>query len=108
MYINLNTIKKHLNIDSFFTDDDEYLMMLEAVAESTVEKHIDSNLSDLCDSSGALPAPLIHAMLLLIGSMYMQRESVTYSTISEVPQSYNYLLDLYKDYSKKYDEGGTF
>lgn len=107
MYINLETIKKHLNIDSFFTEDDDYLMMLESVAENTVAKHIDCNLSELC-VSGELAPPLKHAMLLLIGSMYMQRESVTYSSITEVPQSYNYLLDLYKDYSKKYDEGGTF
>lgn len=108
MYLNLEQIKKHLNIDSYFTEDDDYLMMLANVAENTVAKHIDCNLSDLCDNSGDLEPPLIHAMLLLIGSMYMQRESVTYSTITEVPHSYNYLLDLYKDYSKKNDNGGTF
>lgn len=108
MYINLDTIKKHLNIDTFFTDDDEYLMLLEDVAVNAVQKHIDCNLSELQDSDGVLPAPLLHAILLEIGNLYMQRESITYSNISEVPLSYTYLLDLYKDYSKKSEMGGIF
>lgn len=108
MYINLETIKKHLNIDSFFTEDDEYLMLLEDVAEKAVSKHIDCNLSELQDGNGGLPSPLLHAILLLVGNMYMQRESISFSNATEVPLSYSYLLDLYKDYSKKYDNGGTF
>lgn len=108
MYINLDTIKKHLNIDSFFTDDDEYLMMLESVAEKAVEKHIDCNLSDFATECGELEAPLLHAMLLQIGNMYQNRESVSVTNQTELPIGYNYILDLYKDYSKKQNNGGTF
>lgn len=109
MFIQLYQIKKHLNIDESFTDDDEYLVALADVAEKAVSKHIDCSLSEIASANGGeLPTPLLQAMLLFIGNMYMQRESITYSAITEVPQSYNYLLDLYKDYTKKSDEGGIF
>lgn len=108
MYIDLQTIKKHLNIDTEFTEDDDYLMMLEGVAEISVEKHIDKKLTQLEDGEGKLPSPLKQAMLLFIGNMYLSRESVTFGNAVEIPLSYNYLLDLYKDYSKKEDDGGIF
>lgn len=101
MYLQLDQIKKHLNIDEYYKDDDEYLLYLASVSELVVEKHIDCNLVELCDSKGDLPSPLLHAMLLFIGDMYNNRESVSYSSPHEVPFSYEYLLSLYKDYSKK-------
>ncbi len=102
MYIELYQIKKHLNIDDDFTMDDEYLVDLAVVAEKVVEKHIDSNLEIIAaDNCGELPSPLIHAMLLFIGNMYANRESVAFAGAQEIPLGYNYLLDLYKDYSPK-------
>lgn len=100
MFITLDRIKKHLNIDSYYTDDDIYLTELEGVAETVVERHIDYKLSELL-TNGELPTPLVHAMLLFIGNMYNSRESVSFSPASEVPLSYSYLLDLYKNYSNQ-------
>ena len=108
MYLQLYQIKKHLNIEEGFHDDDEYLVDLAVVAQKVVEKHIDCNLSDLENERGLIPAPLIHAMLLFIGDMYQSRESVAFTGATELPLSFNYLLSLYKDYSKKEDNGGTF
>jgi uncharacterized phage protein (predicted DNA packaging) len=98
MYINLDTIKKHLNINSDFTDDDEYLIGLESVAERVVEKNIDCDLSYYCNECGELEAPLLHAMLLLIGNYYANRESVAFANSTNVPYSYQYLIDLFRDY----------
>ena len=99
MYLTLTEIKKHLNIDSSFTDDDEYLTFLYDVAERTVQRHIDSNLEALAEEEGALPKPLLHAMLLYIGNLYAQRESISYSSVIDVPFSYDYLLSLFKNYN---------
>lgn len=99
MYIDITQIKSHLNIDSDFLDDDEYLLHLESVAELVVQKHIDHRLEDLLDESGQLPAPLIQGMLLFIGNLYANRESVSYASAVEVPNSFEYLLSLYKDYN---------
>ena len=47
LYVQLYQIKKHLNIDEQFTDDDEYLVGLCEVAQATVETHIDMPLNKL-------------------------------------------------------------
>lgn len=100
MYLTLEQIKKHLNIDSSFTDDDDYLLFLYEVAERTVQRHIDSNLSSLAvEEGGELPTPLLHAMLLYIGNLYAQREAISYSSVIDVPFSYDYLLSLFKNYN---------
>lgn len=97
-YLQLNQIKKHINVDSVFTDDDEYITSLGDVAEAMVARHIDRNLADIA-IDGHLPAPIQHACLLFIGNMYMNRESVSNVTMMDIPKSYDYLLATYKNRS---------
>ena len=99
MYVEINDLKKHLNIDAEFIEDDTYLEQLEMVAEEAIAKHIDANLSDLADmNGGVLPSPLIHAIKLFVGDMYASREAVAFTNAVEIPLSYTYLLSLYKKY----------
>lgn len=98
MYLQLYQVKKHLNIDEDFRDDDEYLMQLAEVAEKVVERNIDTSLKLLEDGDGDIPSPLMHAMLLLIGNFYANRESVAFANSTNVPYSYQYLIDLYRNY----------
>ena len=100
MYLSLDDVKRHLYIDH--NDDDKYLADLITVAEDAVKT--DLNLNSLCeieDETGMLPASVLHAMLLLIGSLYSNRESVTYGTPHTVPHSYEFLLDLNRKYIKE-------
>lgn len=99
MQIDLERIKKHLNIDSGYTDDDEYITYLETVAEQIVEKHIDTTLEDLIAENGEVPTPLLQCMLLIIGNLYDNRESVAYSNVIEVPNTLSYILSMYRDYN---------
>lgn len=99
MFVTLNHAKKHLNVDAEYKDDDDYIISLLFAAETAVEKHIDNKLSLYVDERGELEAPLKHAILLLVGNLYANREPVSYTSAIEVPISYNYLLDLYKNYS---------
>ncbi len=98
MYIQLYQVKKHLNINEDFGDDDEYLMQLVQVAEKVVEKNIDIKLEKLEDEDGNIPIPLTQAMLLLVGNFYANRESVAFASTNNVPYSYQYLIDLYRNY----------
>ena len=84
MYLQLYQIKKQLNIDTSFHDDDEYLMDLAKVAENAIQKHIDTPLSELEDEEGTLPMPLVQAMLLMVGSFYAKRESIAFAATTEV------------------------
>jgi len=92
-------MKKQLNINDEFHDDDEYLCDLAKVAENAIQKHIDHPLSDLEDDEGMLPMPLIQAMLLMVGTFYAKRESIAFAASVELPLGYEYLLSLYKDYN---------
>ena len=99
MYLTIDDVKKHLLIDH--DDDNRYIADLITVAEDAVKT--DLNLNSLCeieDETGMLPASVIQAMLLLIGTLYANRESVTYGTPHTVPHSYQYLLDLNRQYIK--------
>lgn len=108
MYVTLKQAKKHLNIDEDFNEDDDYIMQLINVAEIAVEKHIDCELITYVDKEGNLSYPLIQTMLLFIGNMYANRESVSLTQMHELPLAYSYILDLYKDYTNKHEIGGIF
>lgn len=98
MYVNLETAKKHLNLDDSFTDDDSYISLLMKAAEDAVSKHIDKPLVELEDSQGELPPAILHSILLLIGNLYATREPVAYTSVVKVPYTLDYLLGLYKHY----------
>ena len=97
MYISLDKCKKHLNIDPDFKEDDNYIMSLVEVAEEIVQRHIGYRFEDIL-VDGQLPMALQHAMLLFIGTMYANRESVTFGSASELPLAYNYILQLFENY----------
>ena len=100
MYLTLTELKKHLNIDSTFTDDDTYLTSLEEAGEEVVANYINRNLEDTLDENGNLPAGLKHAILLWVGNMYAQRESISSVNYTAVPQSFDLICDLWRKYDK--------
>ena len=96
MYITIEKAKKHLNIDLDFIEDDNYIQHLIEVAETVVERHIGYNLAEKAETNdGQLPKGLEHAMLLMIGTFYNTRESVTFGSGTELPLAYSYLLDMF-------------
>lgn len=100
MYVTLEQIKKHLQIEPEYRDDDLYILALADAAETAVERHIDDRLCVFAEKNGGeLPSPLRSAILLLIGNLYMNREPVSFAQSAEVPLTYSYLLSLYKNYS---------
>ena len=104
MYLQLNQIKKHLNIDEDFKSDDEYLLQLAQAAQNVVEVHIDRPLDSLLNEEGNLPSSLIQAMLLLVGTWYANRESVSFASNSVLPHSYDYIIALYKNYNREVEK----
>lgn len=97
MFITLEEAKKHLNLDSAFTQDDNYILGLISVAEDAVSQHLDIALDDLV-VEGDLPSAIIHSILLLVGNFYANREPVAFTTVNKVPYTLDYLLGLYKHY----------
>ena len=98
MYIELDYAKKHLNIEQDFTEDDEYILGLIDMAEQAVRVHVNEDFDKLAEQDGGcLPAPLLQAMLLMIGNMYQNREPLGLKG-QALPFNYQYLIDLYRNY----------
>ena len=104
-YLTLDQIKKHLNIDNDFTEDDSYLESLETVAIELIQKHIDHSLT-LLEVDGQLPLSLQQGILLCIGNFYNNRESVAYASTHEIPSNLQWILDLYQYYDSTSESGG--
>lgn len=107
-YLNLELIKNHLNLQNF-SDDDNYLQHLGSAVEFVVERDIDKKLTTIAEENGGeFPSSLLHAMLLLLGSYYANRENISYASCVEVPKTYAYICDLYRCYGKTSQEFNTF
>lgn len=96
--INLKRAKEHLNIEEEFTDDDEYIQSLINVSYDVVNKHINTSIDEIIDENGIIPTPLQHAMLLMIGNLYQNREIASFANATKLPYNYEYLLNFYKNY----------
>lgn len=95
-YITLEEIKKHLNID--FSDDDLYLTDIVTVAQLSVEKAINSDLSNYEVGDGSLNPMLKHAIKILAGNFYVNREPVSFATPNVIPYTLAYLIRPFKKY----------
>ncbi len=100
-YITLEQAKQHLLVDMDYKADDLYILDLITVAEDSVKQHLNIGLLSELETGGNLPPVIIHAMLLMIGNLYANREPVAFATAIKVPLSYEYLLGLYKQYDVK-------
>lgn len=99
-YVELQLVKRHLNIEEEFVEDDEYINELIDAAEAVVSKDICTELKTLVDEeSKKIPAPLRQCILLMVGQFYANREPVAFAQSSEVPLSYSHLVSLYRNYA---------
>lgn len=100
-YITLEQAKQHLLVDMDFIADDSYIEDLVTVAEDSVKQHLDVVTLEELETGGKLPPAIVHAMLLMIGNFYANREPVSFTTVAKLPLSYEYLIGLYKHYEIK-------
>lgn len=93
MYITVEDLKKHLNVDH--SEDDTYIEDLAEVAEDSVATYLNRPLAEFVDDAGHLKASVRHAIRLLVGTWYANRESVAFASPSVMPDGvYALLLPL--------------
>ncbi len=94
--VSLALFKKHVRADDF-ADDDEYLEHLLATAEVSIITATNRTEQELIDdNAGEFPAPLKHAIMMLAGHWYNQRESVSTVQMHEVPDALQALVKPYR------------
>lgn len=99
--IDLQLLKKHLNIEEEFTEDDTYLEMLSDSAVVFVEKYLEDSLELIAnDNGGELPPSLKLAIFILVADWYAYRESVTNLSVNKLPNSLIFILNQFRCYDK--------
>ena len=91
MLINSDEIKKHLNIELGYTDDDLYLTDLSIAAQQMVEHDLNRQLNECENQSVKL------AILFLIATWYSNREAIGYEK-KDIPKTYDYLINNLRNY----------
>lgn len=113
MYVSLDDVKRHLRVD--FDEDDRYIEGLILTAQYSVESNIGYTLENLVTSSSLqpgetgsffhsgsaiVPFEIQHAIKLLVGNFYENREPVIIGTIvAQLPYGLDYLLAPYKNWT---------
>lgn len=95
-------LKKHLNVDH--NEDDSYIMDLQQVAldyigtylQRPIEDFILSETNGICDVTPAVR----HAVRLLVGQWYANREPVAFASNSELPFGMAALLVPLKNFGE--------
>lgn len=101
--VSLELFKKHVRADDF-ADDDTYLEHLLEVAQESVINATNRTEAELTEmGGGSFPVSLKHAIMLLGGHLYNQRESVSQVQLHAVPDS---LQALIKPFRKLADDSG--
>ena len=97
MLVSLDILKKHLNVEESFTDDDEYIEELEEVAEQVVSQDLCVDIEEVESDKVGVPKPLEQAIKLLVGQYYANREPVAMGVAANaIPYTFDYLKGLYK------------
>lgn len=97
-YLTLELCKAHLVVDH--DEDDNIITQYANSVENNIERQIECPLSELEDANGELPADLVGAMLLFLGSLYANREGL--STQNVMPTaSIAALIQPFKTYGYK-------
>lgn len=99
MYLTLGETKRFLLIDDEFTLDDQLIISLIQVAENAVAKAINKPLYACVTQEGLLPPTIKQSILLVVGSLFANRESVSPVQLNKVPHSLDWLLSLDRHYN---------
>ena len=96
-YLTIEELKKQMNIDPDFNDDNEYLEMVGSAAEDMTAALMDCSLDILVAENGDLPATVRHAMRMISDYFYAKFRGSS-DTDMEIPTAYFTMLKLYRKY----------
>ena len=73
-WLTLTRIKAQCRIEQDFTEEDDLLEMYGESAEEVLLNYLNRSYEDVMEVYGRVPAPLVHASLMLVASSYKDRE----------------------------------
>lgn len=97
-YLSLEEIKKQLNVDVDFHEDDEFLELLGESVEDLTSNLIDCQLDELAAQNGCIPAGVRHAMRMLVDYVYSQQRGSSGES-NDIPNAIFTILKLYRNFN---------
>lgn len=97
-YTKVEDLQKHLEIDYLEADTERQLILFLDASESRIEKEINQPLSVFVDEAGILDSALVAAILIFAGTLYANREAVSYTNVQSVPYTLSFLIQPFKKY----------
>ena len=96
-YITLEYIKAHSRIDELLENlvENDLVTLYAESALETVFNYLNRSLEDLIDNYAEVPAPVMHATLMLVDLSYMQRSPISVQNLYTVPYTFDVLLKPY-------------
>lgn len=94
-WLTTQRIKQQLRIESDFMEEDDLLTMYGDSAEEVLLNYLNRSYEDLMAVYGHVPAPLIHASLMLVDTSYQYRSPVSTQSMSLVPYTFDILVKPY-------------
>lgn len=94
-WLTLAMIKKQLRLEPGYDIEDAELELYGESAEETLLLLLERSYGDLIEVYGHVPAPVVHASLLLVSQSYQQRESVSMQNLSMVPYGIELMIRPY-------------
>ena len=94
-WLTLERIKQQCRIEPDFTEEDSLLEMYGESAEEVLLNHLCRSYENLMEVYGRIPAPLIHASLMLVDVSYQHRSPVSPQNMSIVPYTFDILVKPY-------------
>ena len=94
-WLTLERIKQQCRIEQDFTEEDSLLEMYGESAEEVLLNHLNRSYEDIMQIYGRIPAPLVHASLMLVDVSYQHRSPVSPQNMSIVPYTFDILVKPY-------------
>lgn len=95
-YFTLNELKQQLNIELSYSDDDIILSGLTSMVSVAVNNYCNDGLTGYTTQN--LPLPVKQAAIMLASHLYINRQLVSFAQGQEIPYSFKFLLDSYKNF----------
>ncbi|EOI5718283.1 head-tail connector protein [Cronobacter dublinensis] len=101
MILSLEQIKAQLRLEPDYTDEDELLLLLGVAAEARTSNYLNRRLyatevPDTDEDGLVVSDDIRQAMLMLCSHLYENRSSTSDVEMTEMPQSFKWLVDAYR------------
>lgn len=94
-WLTLEKIKAQCRIEADFHDEDDLLEEYGESAEEVLLNYLNRTYEDVIEVYGRIPAPLVHASLMLVDTSYQCRSPVSTQSMSLVPYTFDILVKPY-------------